>query len=226
MSDPQSLLPADGILCPECDLPQRLPPLTADAAALCPRCGATLYRGQPEGMRRALACSLAGLLLFPAAMFAPFMTLDVGGRISRGAIVDGVAAMAHEEMWIVAVLVLITGTLAPLAMLLGETYLLLAIRWKRVPPWGGRLFRWLRFLSRWSMMEVYMLGLLVALVKLGDLAQVTPEAGLFAFGGLVAMSAASAAALEPRDVWAHMPLRALQDASASDAAAAALEATS
>ena len=107
-------------------------------------------------------------------------------------------------MWPLALLVLLTATVVPLVWLLSVTYVLLPLHFGRV-PWGvAQVFRITELLRPWAMMEVYLLGVIVAYVKLSDLARLEPGIALFAFVGLIVVMVAAEAALEPHQIWRRL----------------------
>ena len=97
--------------------------------------------------------------------------------------------------------VLLTTIISPLVQLTGLFYVLLPLKLDRLPPAVWRVFRWVRKLQPWSMLEVFMLGILVALVKLAKMADIVPGISLFCFLGLIYVLAAISAALDPHSVW-------------------------
>jgi paraquat-inducible protein A len=104
-------------------------------------------------------------------------------------------------MQALAILVFITTILAPAAQLLGMLYLLLPLRHRRVPPCFAPIFRFVRGLQPWSMMEVFMLGILVSIVKLAKMASIVPGIAIFSFFGLIVVLAAATVALDPHELW-------------------------
>jgi paraquat-inducible protein A len=131
----------------------------------------------------ALACTAA--IAYILANLLPMMDLSVVGRFATTTIAGGALEMWIEGQIIVAVLVLFCAVIAPGCYILFMLTLLLALRRSPVPQWVGEMLRWVRYLQIWSMLEVMLLGVLVALVKIAELATVTPGMGMYAFGSLV-----------------------------------------
>ena len=104
-------------------------------------------------------------------------------------------------MQALAILVLLTAILAPLAQLLGMLYVILPLRHNRIPPKFAPIFRFVRSLQPWSMMEVFMLGILVSVVKLAKMAQIVPGIAIFSFFGLIVVLAAATVSLDPHEIW-------------------------
>jgi paraquat-inducible protein A len=189
------------IACHECDLLHRAPPVPAGARALCVRCGALLYRHIPNSLERAAALYLAALMLFVMANAYPLMALRLGGREEATALVSGALAFFRLGMPEVGVLVFATSILFPLVTIAGMLYVLLPLHFGYRPPLMATVYRWVRRLVPWSLVGVFMLGVLVSIVKLLDLATVIPGVSLFAFAGLLVVAGAAAANLDDGVVW-------------------------
>ena len=189
------------IACHECDLIHRVKPLPKKGVANCIRCGSVLYRHKPNSIERTLALSLAGLVLFVLANSFPFLALKMGAQVHQTNLISGIMVLYTQGMQALAILVLLTTILAPLAQLLGMLYVLLPLRHDRVPPKFAPIFRFLRSLETWSMMEVFMLGILVSVVKLAKMAQIVPGVAIFSFFGLIVVLTAATVSLDPHEIW-------------------------
>ena len=189
------------IACHECDLIHRVKPLPKKGVANCIRCGSVLYRDKPNSLERTLALSLAGLVLFVLANWFPFLALKMEAQIHQTNLITGIKVLYTQGMQGLAVVVLLTTILAPLAQLVGMLYLLLPLRHDRVPPKFAPIFRFVRGLETWSMMEVFMLGILVSVVKLAKMAQIVPGIAIFSFFGLIVVLAAATISLDPHEIW-------------------------
>jgi len=189
------------IACHECDLIHRVKPLPIKGVANCTRCGSVLYRHKPNSLERTLALSLAGLVLFVLANSFPFLALKMESQLHQTNLISGINALYTQGMQGLAAVVLLTTILAPLAQLLGMLYLLLPLRHDRVPPQFAPIFRLVRGLQPWSMMEVFMLGILVSAVKLAKMAQIVPGIAIYSFFGLIVVLTAATVSLDPHEIW-------------------------
>lgn len=187
--------------CHDCDLLHRVEPISRRDVAKCIRCGAVLYRHQPNSIERTLALTLAALPLFAVANLFPFMTFKLEGRETIGTLASGVIELMASGQWAVAVVVLIATILAPLVELCALLYVLLPLAANRRVPGLARVYRSIRAITPWAMLEVYLLGAMVAFVKLVDLATIDIGIGAYAFCALIAVTAWAAAALNPHEVW-------------------------
>lgn len=192
------------IACHECDLLQREAALPAGGTARCRRCGAELYRSRPESVDRALAFTLAAMVLYGVANAYPVVGLAVNGDLVQSTLFGAVRILYRDGMWPLAGLVFVTTLMMPLLRMAAMAYLLLPLRLQRIPSRPDLAFRVLEMAAPWGMTEVLILGMLVALVKLAHIATVVPGIALWAFGGVMLLLAAATAAFDPRDLWARM----------------------
>ncbi len=196
------------IACHECDLLHRVQPLPEGGTAKCTRCGALLYRRKRNSLDRSLSMALAGLILFILCNTHPFLALKREGLVQQTTIITGVQELYRQDMWGLALLVLFTSILAPLIQLSGMLYVLLPLKFNRLPWMLPVVFRIQQKMQPWAMMEVFMLGILVSLVKLAKTATVVPGIALYAFVALIFVLAAASASLEPGVVWEKLePIR-------------------
>lgn len=193
----------DLTICDECDLLVREPASAEPSGVtfLCPRCGAFLHRRSRDSLEHSLALALAALVLLAAGNAFPIVGLDLQGQRIETTVVGAAAGLWQEGMQAVAALVLLTTTLLPLLELGILLWIVLPLRFSRRPPGFVGLFRALRLAHPWAMVEVFILGVLVALVKLANIAEVLPGAAAWCFGGLMLLLAALTAVIEPRDLW-------------------------
>jgi paraquat-inducible protein A len=189
------------IACHECDLLHQRRPLPPDGTARCVRCGAVLYRHKRNSLDRVLALTVAGLVLFIIANAYPFLTFRLEAQIQETNLITGVMELYQQGMWIVAGVVLLTTIVMPLLELTGMLFILVPLKLQRRPWKLALLFRAIRSFQPWGMMEVFMIGILVAIVKLVKMASIIPGMALYAFMVLIFILAASAAALDPHIVW-------------------------
>ncbi len=189
------------IACPHCDLLQHLPELAPGASARCPRCDEELYRRRADPLNRTLALSTAAAILYIVANTVPMLGLTVVGHAASTTVVGGA-----QELWLdgqlpVAILVLFTAVVAPALQIGFMLAVALGARRERPPTWVAALLRYHRLIRTWSMVEVMMLGVLVALTKIADYATVIPGPALFVLGALVFLLAAMQVSFDSREVW-------------------------
>jgi paraquat-inducible protein A len=189
------------VSCPHCDLLQRLPELEPGTSARCPRCGHELWRPREDSLNRTLALTMAAAILFIVANLVPMLGIRVVGRATATTVMGGVAQLWEQGMVAVAGLVLVTAVLAPALQIVFTLAIVLEARRERPRRWVAVLLRHHRHTQTWSMVEVMLLGVLVALVKITDYATVVPGYALFMLGALVVMLSAAQVMFDPHEVW-------------------------
>jgi len=197
----QAVLDRSLVACPHCDLLQRLPDLAPGASARCPRCDDELWRRREDSLERTLALALAAAVLYVIANTVPMLGLRAVGHQAATTVAGGAQQLWRDGQQIVAGLVLFTAVVAPALQIGFMLTVVLAARREHVPGWVGTLLRHHPTTITWSMIEVMMVGVLVALIKIADYATVIPGLALFALGALVFLLAAMQASFDPREVW-------------------------
>jgi paraquat-inducible protein A len=188
------------IACHECDALYKKRALPRHSKAQCPRCGALLYRSVSSNLDRICAMTLAALITFVIAQGFPIVELDANGMTSQTTLIGAIIALWSEQMEVVAVLVFCSTILFPLCELVALLYVLMPLRAGFIPRGFNAVLRAIQFVRPWGMIEVFMLGVLVTLVKMVSIARVIPEAALFAFGALTLMVAV-VVSFDPRSLW-------------------------
>jgi paraquat-inducible protein A len=194
----------DLIACEECDAIYRRPTLGRKEVARCRCCGAELDR-DPGGLgRHVLPLAIAGLIMYIIANAFPIAEMELRGFVSRTTLIGSVLSLYTEGMPLVAFLVLATTILFPLIQLLALIYLLTS------PSMSGKrsgypiavnvLARLIQSLRPWVMVEVFLLGAIVAFVKMTSIATVLPGVALWAFGALTFLLT-SVLSFNPRHIW-------------------------
>ena len=184
--------------CDSCGRVSRAPP-----GAPCPRCNAPLRLRKHDSLARSWALLIAAAALYIPANLYPILTLIRFGRGHPSTILGGVQELIEYRMWPLALLVFVASVLVPVLKLGGVALLLVSTQRR----WGGRLrdrtrlFRIVDAIGRWSMIDVFMLAVLVGLVRMNLLASVTPGVGAVCFAGVVILTMLSAFSFDPRLMW-------------------------
>lgn len=200
MSDSSKVL----IACRECDLLLHEIPLPPGGVAVCRCCGAPLYRNSPDSLKRTLALTMAAAIFFIIANVYPILGIDIQGNRNATNLYGAVHALWGQDMHMIATLVCLTTILIPAMELATMIYLLLPLCLGQVPPGIPRIMRMLHAIKPWGMVEVFMLGILVSLVKLKNSAIIIPGVAMWSFGGVTLLLAAVTASFNPRDVWTSL----------------------
>ncbi|HEY8994474.1 MAG TPA: paraquat-inducible protein A [Lacunisphaera sp.] len=182
---PVCTIPEDRPLaCPWCGQLHARVALRPGDHCQCVRCGAQLATGRASNWHATLAWALTALILWVPANFLPIVAVSQLGNARESLLFTGVLGLWHQGLPWVAVLVALCGIVAPLLLLLTLTALLTPIVLGHPVTRLRFLVRWLHALELWSIPEVYLLSVLVAFIKLGDVVHVTPTAGLWCHAGM------------------------------------------
>ncbi len=199
-----TLFPEHIAACPDCDLMQRIPVLSNGETARCLRCGHTMAADRTDSLNRTFAFAIAAAIVLVIANVTPLMGLSAVGRHASTTIFGGVLKMWQEGQGITAALVAFCTVVAPTIYITFMLTILIALRRDPVPSWIGTLLKISDASKSWAMVEVMMLGILVALVKIADLADVIPGVGMFAVFALIILVSAMTVSFDPREVWSRI----------------------
>ena len=198
-------LPAQTLACHECDLLQTEPALAPGQTARCVRCGAFLARNPPDSLDRTLALTLTAAILYVIANAWPLVGLEMQGRRVEVTLIGAVQALWSEGMTPVAALVFGTALLFPLLELAMILVVLIPLRLGRVSPRMAPFFRLVRSVQPWGMVEVFLLGMLVSLVKLSHMATVLLGPAFWAMAALILTVTLAGRAFDTRLLWQAPP---------------------
>jgi paraquat-inducible protein A len=147
-----------------------------------------------------MAFSLAALVLFVPANVFPILSITRMGYESKSTILGGVIDLWNNGTWGIATIVLFCSIIIPLAKIIGLFYL--CVSWKKQSAnRNSSLLRWIELIGRWSMLDVFLVAILVALVKLGTIATVQPQIGIVAFSSVVVLTMFASSNLDSRLFW-------------------------
>jgi len=209
MTDPLGAAPGASsqplMACQECDLLQRIPPLPIRGEAHCARCGHSLAARPSDPLQIPLALTITAAIVFVVAITTSLLGLSAVGRHASTTIIGGAWQLWQEGETITAAIVMFCAVIAPgVFIVLMLTVLLLAKR-APVPHWGGEVLRWCLHMQPWSMYDVMSLGILVALIKVAQLASVDAGIALYAMGVLAVLLPAIMVSFDAREIWKLVP---------------------
>ncbi|HOP16454.1 MAG: paraquat-inducible protein A [Gammaproteobacteria bacterium] len=176
------------------------------AAALpmrCPRCDAPLHDRIPRSLSRTWAFLVAAMMLYLPANLLPIMHVTQLGRLRSDTILSGTEYLLAHGMWPLALIVFVASVLIPLAKIAILVVLLLSVQLhaQARPMDRLRLYRFTEFVGRWSMVDVFVVTVLVALVHLGQVAEIEAGLGAAFFAGVVVLTMLAAKTFDPRLIW-------------------------
>ncbi|WP_221048165.1 paraquat-inducible protein A [Methylogaea oryzae] len=187
--------------CHVCGLVSRAPP--GAHGSLCPRCGAAVHRRKRDSIGRTWALLIAAYILFVPSNLLPVMRTASLTGTQQDTIMSGVVYLWVSGSWPLAALVFFASIVVPLVKLASLTFLLVSVQrdsaWR--PLERTKLYRLLEFIGRWSMLDVYVITILSALVQLRSLATISAGPGAIAFGAVVVLTMLASKAFDPRLIW-------------------------
>ncbi|OGQ85776.1 MAG: paraquat-inducible protein A [Deltaproteobacteria bacterium RIFOXYD12_FULL_56_24] len=201
MPDPQ---PEQMVACRQCGLLQQEIALQPQGGAVCCCCGASLYRNTPDSMSRTLALTIAAIICFSLANIYPILGIELQGNYNATNLFGAVRSLWQQGMHPVSALVFATTILTPALEMAILLYLLIPLILMQRPPRVVGIMRLMETIKPWGMIEVFMLGILVSLVKLKSDVTIIPGVALWSFAALTLMLSAVAASFNPRDIWLHL----------------------
>jgi paraquat-inducible protein A len=192
------------VSCDTCGLVQAVEPLAPGMAAECARCGSFLTARRSTGsLHVTAALSLAALVLYVPANVYPIMKMYLHGAYSESTVWDGIKILMDHHEWAVAIIVFLASMVIPLVKLAGLFSLVVTSRmgWGRRLRGRTHLYKFIDAIGPWAMLDVFLLAVLVALVKLQGWAEILPGTGLFAFTAMVVLTMLASAAFDPKLIW-------------------------
>jgi paraquat-inducible protein A len=192
------------VACHDCDLLHELGEIPEGATARCRRCGGLLRKRARNGLERTLALAMAASILFVVANSFPFLSFEMKGRITETTVMTGVIDLYRQGKAEIAALVGLTIVAAPMVQLVLLLYVLIPLHAGRVPWQLPHAFRLLRHAQTWSMMEVFLIGIAVAVTKLLAMATIVPGLALWSFAALMFVLAGAMASFDPESMWERL----------------------
>ena len=193
-------LDAGIIVCDEC---HKLEYLREDEVQHCTRCGARLHARRPDSIARTWALLITAAILYIPANLLPIMTVSMLGKGMPATIMEGVVELVQADMLPIALVVFVASILVPTFKLIGIALLLYSVQ--RHQPMSARqrilMYRFIEWIGRWSMLDIFVIAILVALVNFGNLASIEAGMGASAFFLVVILTMLAAVTFDPRLIW-------------------------
>ncbi|GAA5483282.1 paraquat-inducible protein A [Haloferula sargassicola] len=194
------------IACHFCDALQPAPRLREGEIALCGHCGEELFQNRPRSLSRCVGWSLGAVFFMIVAHSFPFLTMEAAGARTKLGLWRAAKALYHDDSLVLAVLTVMFTIVAPAVLSLGLIYICAPLMRGRALPGSVAIARWIQFSEPWSMLEVFLLGFIVSLLKLGHLAHIEFEIGLWALVAVVICLAAAMAGIDRRELWDRLEI--------------------
>ncbi|MNO79461.1 Paraquat-inducible protein A [compost metagenome] len=188
------------LICGEC---HQLNRLTDDEPVHCSRCGAVVHDRRPNSIARTWALLITAAILYIPANLLPIMTVNFLGSGLPSTIMEGVTELIHADMIPIAAVVFIASIVVPTFKLVGIALLLYSVQ--RHQPLSAKqrilMYRFIEWIGRWSMLDIFVIATLVALVRFGNLATIEAGPGAAAFATVVVLTMLAAVTFDPRLIW-------------------------
>lgn len=189
--------------CHSCNLLSKMSGSHGHSHALCPRCGAPLHQRKTNSLTRTWALVIAAFIFYIPANVLPITVVTSLGKTQADTIMSGVIYFVLTGMWPIALVIFVASVAVPLIKLFVLSYLLISVqrksRWR--PEDRTRLYRIAEAVGRWSMVDIFVVTILVALVKLGGLATIDAGPAASYFAAVVVTTIFAAMSFDPRLIW-------------------------
>ena len=174
-----------------------------EPAARCRRCGTRIEFRRADSIQRTWALLIAAYALYLPANLLPIMETRSLFGMQKDTIMSGVVYLWTSGSWVLALVVFFASVAVPLVKLISLTFLVVSVqgRWRAHPLPRAKLYRLLELIGRWSMLDVYVVTILVALVQVQSLAAIAPGSGVLAFAAVVVLSMLATMSFDPRLIW-------------------------
>lgn len=167
----------------------------------CPRCGARLHLRNPASLQRTLALTLSALLLYFPANLLPILKVESFAGTQTNTIVGGVIQFWQSKDYPVAIIIFTASVMIPVLKIIALLWLCLAARLGRHPFGMTRLYRVTEVVGRWSMVDIFVVAILVAVVQLGSVISIHVGHAALSFASVVILTMLAAITFDPRLIW-------------------------
>lgn len=191
------------VSCHACGLVSRPNAVHSGRTGRCPRCGTALHHRKPNSLSRTWALLLAAVIFYIPANVLPITKVASMGQVQSDTIMSGVIYFLYSGSWPIALVIFVASIMVPLLKLVILTFLLISVqgKWRWRPRDRTRLYRLIEIIGRWSMVDIYVVTILVALVKFGALASIEAGPAAFYFAAVVVITILAAFSFDPRLIW-------------------------
>jgi len=197
---------ASMVPCHGCHLLCQIPPGGSPTEMACPRCGVALHQRKPDSITRTWALVIAAIVFYIPAMVLPISITTTFAGSQGDTIMSGVIYFIHSGSWHIALVIFVASVLVPILKIMILIYLLISVQLKSTwrPLDSTRLYRIIEFIGKWSMVDIYVITIMAALIKLGGLASFDAGPAAVFFGTMVVITMFAAMSFDPRLIWDNM----------------------
>jgi paraquat-inducible protein A len=189
------------VACETCGLVQEVENVPKGSVVKCGRCHFQIFHRRPNSRARTLAFSIAALLLYFPSNYYPIVTADYQGHTIKTTIFQGIQGLFQQKQYFIGGLVFCTSLLTPALKIIGLIFLTLTLNstgWEKTRTW---VYKIIRLIDPWNMLEVVLLAMCVSMVELGELATIHPGRGVFSFAAVVVLTLLATLSFDSRLLW-------------------------
>jgi paraquat-inducible protein A len=203
MPQPLTARNASMIPCHRCHLLSQIPSGGNLPEMACPRCGAALHQRKPDSITRTWALVIAAIVFYIPAMVLPISITTTFAGAQGDTIMSGVIYFIHSGSWHIALVIFVASIMVPIIKILILIYLLISVQLKSTwrPLDSTRLYRIIEVIGKWSMVDIFVITIMMALIKLGGLASFDAGPAAVFFGTMVVITMFAAMSFDPRLIW-------------------------
>ena len=207
----EQALKSELIACLQCDALFEQPKLNQGQKAECSRCGATLFERKVNSIERTFALAIAGLLLLTPAIILPMIGVTLAGQFHHASLLDCITQLISKGFYMIALLVFMFAIAVPTVRLIGALYITYCFKFNKIKPFLLHFFRAYHQLDSWSMLNVFLLGIVVSMYKLLDDTELSIDYGLLSFVLLLICSTMVSVTLDQHYVWQKLEQECLDE---------------
>jgi len=194
-------------LCHECDELCQISHAHRPGVYKCPNCSHTLFAVRPRMIEKIFALNLAALVLFLLTNYFPFLSFHVAGNTSHANFSTSIVYLFQDKQWLAATAILMTTIVVPFLRIILYLLLFGPLYFGYLPRYAKQMLQLLEALLPWGMIDVFLIGILVSIVKLVKMGTVIPTTSLWAFVTMVLVLAAAQASFHPHEIWERIGRR-------------------
>lgn len=202
----QTAKEASMISCHCCHLVCQMPATERESEIECPRCGTRMHQRKPDSLARAWALVIAAIVFYIPANIMPISVTTALGTAEGDTIMSGVIYFIQSGSWPIALVIFVASIFVPVLKILILLFLLVSVQMKSTwrPMDRTRLYRIIEAIGRWSMVDIFVITIMAALIKLGALADFAAGPAAVYFAAVVVLTILAAMSFDPRLIWDSM----------------------
>jgi paraquat-inducible protein A len=189
------------VACETCGLVQEVDHVPRGKVVKCARCNSQIQHRRPDSASRTLAFSLAAAILYFPSNLYPIVTAEYQGQFVQTTVFQGIKALWQGDQYFIAGLVFCTSLFTPALKILGLIFISLTVDWVSMKKPRAWIYKIIRVIDPWNMLEVFLLAICVSMVEMGEVATVHPGRGVFSFAAVVVLTLMATLTFDPRLVW-------------------------